>query len=260
LPRELPHPKFTLQNQSDRRYKAAQILSTIIDGAARDALGSRRAAAIDLAVVIAFFLACSAVEPVLDPRLRQGRGLAGVLVLAAYQFACEGVAPLAIMIARRERLSRYGFTRRNVGRSVALGLALAAFNDVAMSWHAGALMWIPLRRHSATRMSLGAGLPASVAGLLATVAVWGFTEGVFGVFFAKKLNESLGRIGRGWLSPGALGFAIFNGSIHLAIGQGVQGFLTSFASGYAVAMIPAVTGNAWGSIVVQTLTNAVGRL
>jgi len=34
----------------------------------------------------------------------------------------------------------------------------------------------------------------------------------------------------------------------------------SFASGYAIAVIPAITGNAWGSALVQTVTNAVGRL
>jgi hypothetical protein len=164
------------------------------------------------------------------------------------------------MIARRERLSRYGFTRRNAGTSVALGLTLAALNDLVASWYAGALLWVPLSRHSATRMALEAPLLAALAGLMVTVAVWGFTESFFGVFFAKKLNEALGRTGRGWLSTGVLGFAFFNGSIHLAIGQGGMGFLTSFASGYAIAVIPAVTENAWGSPVVQTLTNAIGRV
>lgn len=231
-----------------------------VRGTVPDELPNRRAAAIDLAVVIAFFLACSAAEPMLDPLLRRGRGLAGVLALGGYQFACEGVAVLVLMIVRRERPSSYGLTRRNAGKSIALGVALAGINDLLMSWQAGALLWIPLRRHSTTRMSLAAGFPASVVGLVVTVAVWGFAESLFGVFFSRKLNGSLGLGGRGWLSAGALGFALFNGLIHLAIGQGFQGFLTSFASGYAIAVIPAVTGNAWGSTVVQTLTNAVGKL
>ncbi len=85
----------------------------------------------------------------MDPLLRQGRGLTGVLALAGYQFACEDLALLFIMIVRHERLSSYGISRRNAGKSVALGLALAGINDLAMSWHAGALLWIPLRRHSA---------------------------------------------------------------------------------------------------------------
>jgi hypothetical protein len=48
--------------------------------------------------------------------------------------------------------------------------------------------------------------------------------------------------------------------VHLIVGQGLEGFVESFASGYAIAIIPAVTGNAWGGLLVQTLTNAVGRL
>ena len=225
----------------------------------KDGLPNRHAAAIDLSVALAFFLACSVGEPALDTLLRQGRGLVGVLALAGYQFACEGLAPLLIMIVRHERLSSYGITRRKAGKSVALALALAGIYDLAMSWNAGALLWIPFRRHSATRMSLAAGLPSSVVGLAVTLAMWGFAEGFFGVFFAKKLNEALGHSGRGWLSAGTLGFAFFNGFIHFAIGQGFEGFMTSFASGYAIAVIPAVTENAWGSTLVQTLTNAVGR-
>lgn len=45
--------------------------------------------------------------------------------------------------------------------------------------------------------------------------------------------------------------------IHLIVGRGMEGFLTRFASGYAIAVVPAVTGNAWGGSLVQTLMNAV---
>src|SRR5208337_149724 len=198
-------------------------------------------------------------EPRLDPILRHGRGLAMAFATAAYQFGFEGLAPLTIMAVRRERFSDYGFTRRGTAKSVAMALVLAVAYDLGMSWHAGAWLWIPMRRQPAIRMSLDAGFPACLAGLAATVAAWGFFEGFFGVFFARKLNAALGRSGRGWLSPGALGFAFFNGLIHLTVGQGVEGFVASFASGYAIAVIPAVTGNSWGSALVQTLTDAVGK-
>ncbi|MFI5174854.1 MAG: hypothetical protein ACHQKY_08360 [Terriglobia bacterium] len=220
----------------------------------------RRSAAIDLAVAVAFFLAASACWPVLDPILRNGRGLGMVFALATYQFTCEGLALLLIMAIRHERFSDYGFVARNIGKSIALACVLAAVYDLGLSWHVGALMWIPLRRQPAIRMSLAAGFPLSVVGFAITVASWGFFESFFGVFFATKLNLALGQTGRGLFSPGTLGFALFNGLIHLAVGQGVQGFVASFASGYAIAVIPAVTGNAWGSTIVQTLTDAVGKL
>ncbi len=223
-------------------------------------LPNRNSAAIDLSIVIIFFLLCSLAEPVLDPIFRHGKGLATILTLALYQFACEGFAPIIIIALRHERFSYYGFTRRRLAASVGLALALAVIYDLAMSLHAGALLWIPLRRQPAIHFSLAAGFPASVAGIAVTVAAWGFFEAFFGVYFAKKLNEALAQSGRGWFSVGTLGFALFNGVIHFAIGQGIYGFLTSFASGYAIALIPAVTENAWGSALIQTLTNAVGRL
>jgi hypothetical protein len=221
---------------------------------------SRRAAAIDLTIALAFFLICNAAEPALDPVLRRGHGLAGVLALAAYQFTLEGLAGLVIIAIRHERFSQYGFNVRNLGKSLLLAFVLAGTYDLALSLHAGALQWVPLRRQPAVRMSLAAGFPLSVLGLAVTIVVWGFFEGFFGVFFARKLNQALGNAGRSWFSPGALGFALFNGLIHLAIGHGIQGFVFSFASGYAIAVIPAVTGNAWGGPLVQALTNAAGKL
>lgn len=220
----------------------------------------RRAAAVDLALIIAFFVACYASMPVLAPILRNGRGLAMVFAIAAYQFSFEGVAPLLIMAIRRERFADYGLTRGNITQSLALGLLLAAIYDLAMSWHAGALLWVPMRRQPVVRMSLALGFPQSLIGLALTVFAWGFFEGFFGVFFARKFNQAFGHSGSGWFAPGVLAFALFNGLIHMTVGQGLEGFVNSFASGYVIAVIPAVTRNAWGSALVQTLTNSVGKL
>ena len=220
----------------------------------------RRSAAVDLAVVIVVFAVGSLSVPFLNPILRHGHGLLMAFAAAAFQFLLEGLAPLTLMALRREPLSDYGLTRRNLGLSLALGLALAVLYDLALSWRAGALLWIPLRRQPAVSISLAAGIPLGLAGLGATVLVWGFLEGFFGVYFARKVNLALGHSGCGWFAPGVLAFALFNGGAHLIMGQGFEGFLTSFASGYAIAVVPAITGNAWGGTLVQTLTNAVGRL
>jgi hypothetical protein len=175
---------------------------------------------------------------------------------------------MVLIAVHGERLSDYGFNWRKLGNSIALAVLLAIAYDLALSFHAGTLLWIPLRRHNAVRSSLAAGFPLSLIGLTIVVIVWGFLEAFFwgfleaffGVFFAKKLNQLTGHSGNGWLAPGVLGFALFNGVLHAAIGQGVSGFLTCFASGYGIAVIPAITKNSWGSGLFQTATNAVGRL
>ena len=220
----------------------------------------RSRAAIDLAITIAFFIACFAVEPILDPIFRHGRGLGFVLAMSAYQFTLEGLMPLAIILVRREHLSDYGITNKNIVRSLLFALLLAAGYDLIVSLYAGTTMWVPMRRQPALRMSLAAGFPMSVLGIATIISVWGMIEGLFGVYFSRKLSQALGHSGRGWLAPGVVGFAVFNGIVHVGVRQGLRGFVTSFASGYAIAVISALTGNAWGSALFQALTDAVGGL
>jgi hypothetical protein len=221
---------------------------------------NRREATIDFAAVLVVVLVSIPCIPALTPAYRRLNGITAVLALATLQFATEGLVPLILIAIRQERLSDYGFSGRNIGNSIMLAILLAVTYDLALSMHARTWLWIPLRRHNAVRNSLAAGFPLNLVGLVVVIAVWGFLEAFFGVFFAKKLNQLLGHGGQGWLAPGVLGFALFNGAIHAAIGQGVTGFLTSFGSGYAIAVIPAVTKNAWGSGLFQTFTNSVGGL
>jgi hypothetical protein len=198
--------------------------------------------------------------PFVNPLLRRGKTLPIALLAALYQFTLEGVAPLTLMIVRRESPSDFGLRRRGAAKSLVLAIALAVLYDAALSLRAGHVLWVPLRRQPAVRMSLAAGMPLALAGLTVVVFTWGLLEGFFGVYFAKKFAIAINRGEVGWLAPGALAFAAFNGAVHLIVGQGLEGFVESFASGYAIAIIPAVTGNAWGGLLVQTLTNAVGRL
>ena len=230
------------------------------DGTMKTLTTNRRESAIDLGVALGVVLVSLRCIPALTAVFRHLSTLAAVLMLAAFQFGSEGLVPLILMALRGERFSDYGFNRRNLGKSIALAVCLVVAYDLALSVHAGGWIWVPLRRHNAVRISFAAGFPLSLVGLVVVIATWGFFEAFFGVFVAKKLNQVVGHVGTGWLAPGAWGFALLNGSLHAAIGQGVAGFLTSFASGYAIAVIPAVTANAWGSSLFQIATNAVGGL
>jgi len=220
--------------------------------------GDRRRGAIDLCATLVVFAIGSLALPVLNPLLRRGGGLGGALALAAYQFSLEGLAPTILILWHRERLSDFGLSRRGLWRSLSLAVALAVLYDAALSLRAGRWLWVPLARQPAVRMSLESVFPANLVGLAVVVAVWGAAEGFFGVYFWRKVSAATQTNPHGWLAPGVLAFALFNGVVHLFVGQGIVGFVESFASGYAIAVIPAVTGNAWGGLLVQTLTNAAG--
>jgi hypothetical protein len=220
----------------------------------------RSKAVVDLIVVIVVFGTMSLSIPWLNPLLRRGQGIGFFFASAIYQFMIEGAAPLTLMLVRHEPFSDYRLIRRGLWRSFALGLALAVVYDAGLSVASGNLLWVPLGRQPAIRMALAAGLPFAPFGVLLAALNWGFLEGFFGIYFSQNINVIVGHSGRGWLCPGVLAFALFNGGVHLIVGQGLEGFLASFASGYAIAVVPALTGNAWGGTLVQTLTNAVGRL
>ncbi len=85
---------------------------------------NRPAAGIDLAIAVAFFVVCYAVEPVLDPLLRHGSGLLMVFALATYQFMFEGLALLFIMRIRHEHLSDYGFVWHKRRQISCVGLGI----------------------------------------------------------------------------------------------------------------------------------------
>jgi hypothetical protein len=222
--------------------------------------GERRAAAVDLALVLLAFAVCMVFVPYLNPRLRAAHGFQAVMALALFQFCAESLVPLSLLAVRREPFSIYGFTRERLRTSLQLGVLLALLYDAGLSVCTGTLLWVPLGRQPALSMALSAGFPLNLLGITVTVAVWGFLEGFFGVYCARKVNLLVGHSGRGWLAPGVFAFAFFNGAVHLLVGQGLAGFATSVASGYAITVIPAVTANAWGGTLVQTLTNAAGSI
>jgi hypothetical protein len=126
--------------------------------------------------------------------------------------------------------------------------------------HANVLMWVPLRRQPAIRISLAAGCPLNLVGIAITLVTWGFLEGFFGIYFCSKDQRSRRPLWA-WLAR-ARGVGLcsvqWGRSPHRRPGLGR--FITSFASGYAITVVPAVTGNGWGGTLVQTLTNAVGKL
>jgi hypothetical protein len=101
----------------------------------------------------------------LNPRLRAGHGFQSVFVLAIFQFCAESLVPLALVAARRESFSFYGFSWKRLGRSLQLGVLLALLYDTGLSLHTHTLLWVPLRKQPAIRISLAAGFPLNLLGI-----------------------------------------------------------------------------------------------
>lgn len=218
----------------------------------------RTNAFVDLIVILTVFALGFLMVPSLNLFAGQYHGLLVVFAAAAMQFLVEGAAPLALMAVRNEQFSSYGFTRRRLGIALAMAVGMALLYDFAYSCIAREFLWIPFGHHGVLRLAVSSGFFSALLGVPMVLLIWGFIEAFFGIYFAQKVNQALGHDGRGWNAPGVLAFAVFNGAIHLLLGQGMGGFASSLATGYAITVIPAMTENAWGGIFVQVLTNAIG--
>ena len=124
----------------------------------------------------------------------------------------------------------------------------------------GSVLWVPLKRLDVIDLSWSQTFPIKFIGIVLAVIVWGAFEAFNSIFIAENINRLFKGEVRGWLAPGPVIFAVLNGLVHLSVGQGLEGFLTGFLSGYMVTIISSLTGNAWGGIMIQILTNSTGRL
>jgi hypothetical protein len=81
------------------------------------------------------FATCSLCVPYLNPRLRAVHGFKFVFALALFQFCTENLGPLALVVARHESFSFYGFTWKRLGKSLQLGVLLTLLYDAGLSLH-----------------------------------------------------------------------------------------------------------------------------
>jgi hypothetical protein len=97
--------------------------------AVRTPTTNRSEAAIDLGVALGVVLVSLRCVPLLTTVFRNLSALAAVFLLAAFQFAAEGLVPLILMASRGERFSDYGFHWRNLGQSIVLAVCLVVAYD-----------------------------------------------------------------------------------------------------------------------------------
>jgi hypothetical protein len=223
------------------------------------ATADRRRTAIDLAIIILTQFVALGLAIALSPAINDLALPPRIVATALFQFAIAGLGPLIVLLLRRESPADYGLLRRRLALSLALGLALTLLYVAVNSLLEGELLWIPLKRLSTTAWSLQLNFPLNALGLALTILAWGVFESFTWLALAKKVDD-LWRtpVSSPWLAPGPLIVAVGNGLLHLGLGQGWVGLANSFLSAYFVTLVPRLTGNAWGGILVQTLTNGMG--
>lgn len=171
------------------------------------------------------------------------------LYTAFVQFSIAGLGAVLVMVIRREGFSAFGLKKEGAIKSLLFGAVLATV-FVAYQWiKDGSVNYLPFSQVMLTKETLGAPFPVNVLSMAIIALTWGFLEGFNYVFFNAKLNALIPiKIPYLRLGPIIMGIAcIF---IHGAVGQDMLAMLDAFLIVYLSLLIPELTGNAWGTILV----------
>jgi len=178
--------------------------------------------------------------------------LVKTLYTAFVQFSIAGLGAVLVMVIRREGFSAFGLKKEGAGKSLLYGLVLIIVLLIYDLAKDGILQYFPLRQVMLTEEALGASFPVNVLSMALIALTWGFFEGFNYVFFNAKINALIPvKIPYLRLGPILMGIAcIF---VHGAVGQDMLAMLDAFLVVYLSLLIPELTGNAWGTILVFLL-------
>lgn len=178
--------------------------------------------------------------------------LVKTLYTAFVQFSIAGLGTVLVMVIRREGFAAYGLKKEGACKSLLYGLGLIVLLLIYDFIKDGILQYFPFRQVMLTEEALGASFPMNVLSMAIIALTWGFFEGFNYVFFNTKINALIPiKIPYLRLGPIIMGVAcIF---IHGAVGQDMLAMLDAFLVVYLSLLIPELTGNAWGTILVFLL-------
>lgn len=187
-----------------------------------------------------------------------------ILFRSLAQFCTGGLGILIVIILRKESLKDYGISCKNIGKSVKFGLITAIVYIIFKSAASNTFLIIPMKKMANVQSALTLGFPFNILGIVLTFILWGVVEGFFYIALSKKIDNAVGIIPKNiWLSPGPIIFAVINeGLVHQGFFGGTD--ILQLAAGllvsYFIALIPRLTKNAWGGILLQTIQNGLGPL
>lgn len=178
-----------------------------------------------------------------------------LFVGGVFQFGIAGLGITIVSIARKERVSVYGLTCKNLFAAVMLS-ALCCVPDLLYSFYAGNVRtWLPFSAVQTTAEALESGFPENVLAILLTAVFWGFFEGFNYVVIQDKISERYPSDKKLW-DWGAFVCAVMCILIHGAVDVTPNAFaemLCTFFLIYGMLIVRKATGNAWGCVLIFVL-------
>lgn len=212
---------------------------------------------IDLVILLAFTGIGVTTALNLLPYINKLPIFSKIAAMAAAQFAIAGLGAIIIMVWRKEKFKDFGLKKENSIKSLCVGAVFIMAYLAVTYFLEGSLNWMPFKQVDVTKPALALGFPLNIIGIVIIALSWGFFEGFNFVYISNKINN-LFKISNPFLQPGPLAIVVCNIMVHMAMGQTFLNAASGSIATYAVVMIPELTGNSWGSILIfMLLWNAV---
>ncbi|MFP4698443.1 MAG: hypothetical protein ACLFMO_07030 [Eubacteriales bacterium] len=195
----------------------------------------------------------------LNSIINSNNGFRFIMLNAWKQFSVAGLAPVIVMVLRKEKLSNYGFKKLGGINSLIFSLnSIFIYSIIKITQTQGFVEWMPFSKIELTWMAIEEPFPLSIISILIIVLCWGFFQGFTLIFVSKKINQ-LFDIKNPFLRPAPILVLIVSIFIQLAT-RNISDFtwVADVLIAYVVVLIPEVTDNSWGSILIFfALWNAI---
>jgi hypothetical protein len=178
--------------------------------------------------------------------------LVRTIYIAFIQFAIAGLGVVIIMLWRKERFGSYGLKKDGIIKSLIYGSVLIVIFLFYTYIKEGSIDYIPFRTVNVTPELLKAGFPVNIIGMLIVAVSWGFFEGFNYIYISKKINELI-KIKSPFLRLGPIIMGVSCIFVHGAVGQNMLEILGTFFIVYFMLLIPQLTENSWGSVLIFML-------
>ena len=224
---------------------------------------------IDLVIISMFLPLALPLFILFGDYINNNANLLSIILLSIIEFCGAGLGAFVIIFIRNESFLEYGITKKNLKKSLGLGILFISIMVLLKSIDAGEFLYFPMRNHTAMKYSLQQFFPFNYLGIIITLSIWGIVEGIYFVVIIKKIEDLFTNKTKLQFFMAPVIFFIYDFLIHYIVrvfveqrtyNFSVMDVLLSLILSYAIFIPRKLTGNSWGSMIYQTIQNGLGKM
>jgi hypothetical protein len=178
--------------------------------------------------------------------------LVKIIFMALIQFAIAGLGVVIVMLKDKEKFNQFGLKKDGILKSMAFGAVLTLIFITYTYIKEGSIYYMPFRQVHYWNDLINSNFPVNIIGMMVVALAWGFFECFNYVYISRKINRLI-NIKNPFLRLGPIVMGISCIFVHGAVGQDMLTIAGSLFIVYLTLLIPELTGNSWGSVLIFML-------